>query len=146
MVSLPPRPLIRSRSVVPMSRLNRPRLTRSKSHPAPFAAMVNSSPARVEPLTSTVSMPAPPSITSVPSPLFQTIRSLPRLAEHRVVAAVADEHVVAGIAAQRVVAGAAVDGVVAASGEDLVVARGRGAVRVLWSFAFRSRPESGWSA
>ena len=60
-----------------MSSAKGTRLTRSKATRSPFAAMVNSSPSLSEPLTSVVSLPAPPSIRSEPSPLFQTIRSLP---------------------------------------------------------------------
>ena len=86
--------------------------------------------APLPPLTSTVSVPSPPSFRSVSSPGFQIIRSLPRLAEHLVVGvaagqgvvlAAAEEQVGAALAEQRVVAGLAEEHVGARpAGQDVV--------------------------
>ena len=108
-------------------------LMRSKRTRVPLAVVVNDS-APLPPLTSTVSVPSPPSLRSVSSPGFQIMRSLPAspkawssasppvsvslssppkrrsnaaLAEQRVVAGLAEELVVAGAAGEDVVAGAA---------------------------------------
>ena len=75
-VSLPPRPLTVSRSLV-RSMKNSPRFTRSKRTRLPWGLIVNWSPAVGAPLTTVSSLPASPSTTSLPSPLFQTRTSLP---------------------------------------------------------------------
>ena len=59
-----------------MSIANGAGVTRSKRTRVPLAVAVNCS-APLPPLTSTVSVPAPPSLRSVSSPGFQIIRSLP---------------------------------------------------------------------
>ena len=116
-----------------MSIANGAGLRRSKRTRVPLAVVVNCS-APPPPLTSTVSVAAPPSLRSVSSPGFQIIRSLPLcpktwssasppvsvsfsvppnrkskppLAEQRVVAGLAEQLVAAGAAGERVVAGAA---------------------------------------
>ena len=75
-VSSPPLTLTTRFSLVPMSRKNGAGVTRSNRTRVPLAVTVNVS-ATLPPLTSTVSMPSPPSFRSLPSPGFQIIRSLP---------------------------------------------------------------------
>ena len=99
-------------SVVPMSMANGAGVTRSKRTRVPFAVTVNTS-APLPPLTSAVSMPAPPSMQ---------VGVVARIPDHAVVAGLA-EHLVVGVAAgQHVVAGAAEQQVVAALAEQRVVA------------------------
>ena len=59
-----------------MSMANGAGVRRSKRTRVPLAVAVNCS-APLPPLTSAVSVPAPPSFRSVSSPGFQTIRSSP---------------------------------------------------------------------
>src|SRR5436305_1093180 len=77
MVSSPPRPLACIVSLEPISSVNGTRLVRSNLIRAPLGWTVNTSPAVGDPLTSTASLPAPPSMESLPSPLFHTSVSLP---------------------------------------------------------------------
>ena len=75
-LSLPPLTLTTRFSVVPMSRLNGAGSRRSKRTRAPLAVTVKTS-APLPPLTSAVSLSAPPSNRSLSSPGFQIMRSLP---------------------------------------------------------------------
>ena len=79
-LSSPPFMLRTRFSVVPMSMLNGAGSTRSKRTRVPLAVAVKTS-APLPPLTSTVSVPSPPSFRSVSSPGFQIMRSSPGLAE-----------------------------------------------------------------
>src|SRR5829696_6829596 len=74
--SLPPLALSTRFSEVPMSMAKGAGSRRSNLTRVPLAVAVNAS-APLPPLTSTVSLPAPPSLRSVSSPGFQIIRSLP---------------------------------------------------------------------
>jgi hypothetical protein len=109
-VSLPSPPLALRTSVseVPMSLANGAGSRRSNRAGAPLAVVVNCS-APPPPLTSTVSVPAPPSLRSVSSPGFQIV-----------VAGVPDHPVVAALAEGLIVAVAAGEGVVlVTAGEDV---------------------------
>ena len=75
-LSSPPLALRTRFSEVPMSIENGAGLRRSKRTRVPLAVVVNCS-RPLPPLTSTVSVPAPPSLRSVSSPGFQIMRSLP---------------------------------------------------------------------
>ena len=74
--SLPPRPLTSKRSVA-ASNVNGPRFVRVSLTPPPTGSSVNTSPSVGAPLTSAPSLPASPSATSEPSPWFHTSVSLP---------------------------------------------------------------------
>ncbi len=111
-LSSPPFMLTTSFSVVPMSRLNGAGLSRSKRTRVPLAVAVKTS-APLPPLTSAVSVPAPPS---------NQVGVVARVPDHAVVAAFAEHLVVAVAAGQRVVAGAAEQEVDAALAEQGVVA------------------------
>src|SRR5437763_8585343 len=74
--SFPPSPLTWKRSVS-VSSVKGTRLVRWNLTPPGSGASVNTSPRLGEPLTSVVSLPAPPSMRSEPSPLFQTRVSFP---------------------------------------------------------------------
>ena len=75
-LSLPPFALTTRFSLVPMSMLNGAGSSRSKRTRVPLAVAVKTS-APLPPLTSTVSVPSPPSFRSVSSPGFQIMRSSP---------------------------------------------------------------------
>jgi hypothetical protein len=75
-LSWPPLALRFSFSEVPMSIENGAGVTRSKRTRVPLAVVVKTS-SPLPPLTSTVSLPSPPSFRSVSSPGFQIMRSLP---------------------------------------------------------------------
>ena len=75
-VSSPPFMFTTIFSVVPMSMEKGAGFTRSKRTRVPLAVSVNCS-APLPPLTSVVSLPAPPSCRSVSSPGFQIMRSSP---------------------------------------------------------------------
>ena len=111
-MSSPPLALRTRFSVVPMSRVKGAGLTRSKRTRVPLAVTVKVS-APLPPLTSTVSLPAPPSLRS---------RAVARVPDHPVVAGLAEDLVVAGAAGQSVVAVAAEEQIVAALAEQDVVA------------------------
>ena len=111
-VSSPPFMLTTRFSVVPMSRENGAGVTRSKRTRVPLAVTVKVS-APLPPLTSTVSMPSPPSLRS---------RALAGVPDHQVVAGLAEDLVVAGAAGQGVVAVAAEQQIVAALAQQGVVA------------------------
>ena len=95
-LSLPPLALRTRFSLVPMSMLNGAGVEAVEPHAGAVGRRGELLPSPLPPLTSTVSMPAPPSFRSVSSPGFQIIRSLPRLAEHLVVGVAAGERVVLG--------------------------------------------------
>src|SRR5262245_6817747 len=138
-LSSPPFILTTSFSLVPMSMLKGAGVTRSKRTRVPLAVAVKIS-APLPPLTSTVSVPSPPSARSVSSPGFQIMRSSPAspniwsspsppviAAEQHVVAALAEQSVVAGLAEQLIVAGAAREDIVAIAAEQ--VGNGQRAIR-----------------
>ena len=100
-------------SVEPMSSVNRSKLVRSTRTRLPLGVTTMTSPSVLEPLTCTVSLPAPPSRKSLPSPLLTISRSSPSWPSTTSLPAAADQHVISRPAAQDIHAVAADQQVVA---------------------------------